>query len=182
MARTCFGDIFFCWKIWVDLNVWAIPIFLFFLGRGEYLKSFQCIFRVNQMKCILVAPTNGPFKGGMVCSFHETRLETFKMQCYLSNGSFLEILFIFYIRFPVSEYMPSYSLAFVVLVVSSNLLFVLGQRRPRGRDSKTQWSVRSWRAGKLFPNRTNKESSKLRKINCRFHFPNRTTKKRHRMV
>ena len=158
------------------------PYRLFFGGGREYLKSFQCIFRVNQMKCILVAPTNGPFKGGMVCSFHETRLETFKMQCYLSNGSFLEILFIFYIRFPVSEYMPSYSLAFVVLVVSSNLLFVLGQRRPRGRDSKTQWSVRSWRAGKLFPNRTNKESSKLRKINCRFHFPNRTTKKRHRMV
>ena len=75
------------------------PYRLFFFGGGEYLKSFQCIFRVNQMKCILVAPTNGPFKGGMVCSFHETRLETFKMQCYLSNGSFLEILLIFYISF-----------------------------------------------------------------------------------
>ena len=89
------------------------------------------------MKCILVAPTNGPFKGGMVCSFHETRLEAFKMQCYLSNGSFLEILFIFYIRFSASEYMPSYSLAFVVLVVSSNLLFVLGQRRPGPRQQNS---------------------------------------------
>ena len=147
------------------------PFRLFFCGG--YLKSFQCIFRVNQMKCILVAPTNGPFKGGMVCSFHETRLEAFKMQCYLSNVFFRDT---FYLLYPFFCF-GIYAVVLFGLCCFSCFLksFVCSRAEEAGAETaKLSGPCEVGARANFFRTEQTSNGSKLREINCRFHFPNRT--------